>query len=158
MVDLVVAISILFVLTVGLTAAWWSWLSRAVTQKIEDASRRLKIDLIDSQSANLDKFVEHLKRLPKPVELDIAPLADRLLKLEKAVASGARLAAERQEELNAQLDALAESIDNIPYPLGPKPVNLDPVYERFQSIDAQLASLGKLINRAASGDTHHVRR
>ena len=158
MVDLVVAISILFILTVGLTTAWWSWLSRAMTQKIDDASRRLKLDLIDSQSANLDKFVEHLEQLPTPVKPDIAPLADRLLKLEKAVASDARLAADRQQELHSKLDALAESIDNIPYPLGPKPVSLDPVYERFQSIDAQLASLRKLIDRAASGDRLFARR
>ena len=68
MVDLVVAISILFVLTVGLTAAWWSWLSRAMTQKIDDASRRLKVDLIDSQSEKKEKLIEHLKRLPKPMK------------------------------------------------------------------------------------------
>lgn len=149
MVDLVVAISVLFLLAVGLTATWWAWLSRTITQRIDDASRQLKLDLIDSQSSNLDQFVAHLKQLPRPIELDIAPLADRLLKIEKAVAENARLAAEHQRALQQKLDRLAESVEDIPYPLSPKPVNLAPVYDRFQSIDAQLASLGKMIDRAA---------
>lgn len=152
MVELVVAISILFVLSVGLTAAWWMWLSRTITQKIDDASRRLKIELIDNQSSNLDRLVSQLKQLPKPVELDIAPLAERLLKLEKAVAENAQLAADHQNGVQRKLDKLAESIEHIPYPLGPKPVNLAPVYDRFQSIDAQLASLGKMIDRATLGN------
>lgn len=152
MVDLVIAISVLFVLAVGLTAAWWAWLSGAVTRKIDDASRRLKIDLIDNQSANLEQLVKHLQLLPEPVELDIAPLAERLLKLEKAVAENARLAADHQKALQKDLDKLAGAIGDIPYPLGPKPVNLAPVYDRFQSIDAQLSSLGKMIDRAATGN------
>lgn len=94
MIDLVIAISVLFALAVGLTAVWWTWLSRSVIRKIDAASRRLKIDLIENQSANLEQIVEQLKLLPQPVELDIAPLADRLLKLEKAVAANARLAAD----------------------------------------------------------------
>lgn len=149
MVDLVVAISVLFVLAVGLTAAWWMWLSATITRKIEDASRRLKLELIDNQASNLERIVAELRRLPKPVELDIAPLADRLLKLEKAVAANAQLAADHKQALQQELDKLAASIDDIPYPLGPKPVNLTPIYDRFQSLDAQLASLGKMIDQAA---------
>lgn len=152
MVDLVVAISILFVLAVGLTAAWWMWLSRTITQKIDEASRRLKIELIDNQSSNLDQLVSQLKQLPKPVDLDIAPLVDQVLKLENAVAENARVAKDHQRALQRELGKMAESIENIPYPLGPKPVNLAPVYDRFQSIDAQLASLGKMIDRAALGN------
>lgn len=158
MIDLVIAISVLFALAVGLTAVWWTWLSRSVIRKIDAASRRLKIDLIENQSANLEQIVEQLKLLPQPVELDIAPLADRLLKLEKAVAANARLAADQQQALQKKLDKLTESVEDIPYPLGPKPVNLAPVYDRFQSIDAQLASLGKMIDRAASGDRSRAGR
>lgn len=152
MVELVVAISVLFVLAILLTAAWWSWLSRTMSRKIDDATRKLKIDLIECQSSNLEQFVRHLQQLPEPVELDIAPLADRLLKVEKAVAEHAQLATDRQKVLDRKLHELAESIDNIPYPLGPKPVDLAPVYDRFQSIDAQLSSLGKMINRATLSD------
>lgn len=153
MVDLVVAISILFVLTVGLSAAWWSWLSRTMTRKIDSVSRKLKLDLIENQSSNLAQFVEQLSNLPKPVELDIAPLADRLLKLEKAVATEARLAGDRQNVLQERLDRLAEAVADIPYPLGPKPINLEAVYDRFQSIDAQLTSLGRMIDRATAADS-----
>ena len=152
MVDLVIAISVLFVLTVGLTVAWWAWLSRAVTRKIDDASRRLKLDLIENQSANLEQLVAQLQLLPQPVETDITPLAERLLKLENAAAESTRLAVDHQNALQENLDKLAGAIEDIPYPLGPKPVNLAPVYERFQSIDAQLASLGQMIGRAATGN------
>lgn len=152
MVDLVIAISLLFVLTVGLTVAWWAWLSRAVTRKIDDASRRLKLDLIENQSSNLEQIVKQLQVLPQPVEPDIAPLVQRLSKLEKATAENARLVVDHHKAMQRKLDKLADAVEDIPYPLGPKPVNLAPVYERFQSIDAQLSSLGKMIDRAAAGN------
>lgn len=148
MVDLVVAISVLFVLAVGLTVAWWSWLSRSMTRRIDALTRSLKMELIESQSSHLEQVAAQLRQLPEPVELDIAPLVDRLLKVEKTLAGNTRLAADQQKSINQRLDSLTEAIENIPYPLGPKPVNLTPVYDRFQSIDAQLASLGKMIDRA----------
>lgn len=158
MVDLVVAVAILFTLAVGLTVVGWAWLSSTLTRQIDDTLRSLKADIDGRQTSTLEQIITQLQQLPEPVSPDFEPLVERIQRLDARLAQHSQWAADCQAVLERRLDELAEAVDNVPYPLGPKPINLSPIYDRFQSIDAQLASLGKMIDGRTSAPTKpHVR-
>ena len=113
--------------------------SDAVAEQLRDA-----VSGIQSSSR---QTAEQIGSISKPVEIDLTPISYRLEQVEQTVAELAQRQVLHAQKLERRLGKLTTAVEDIPYPLRQNPVSLKPVNERLESIEKELADLGRILSR-----------
>ena len=121
-----------------------------VFRRIESSSDALAVQLRDAVSgiqSSSRETAEKIGGISKPVETDLTPISERLEHVEKTVAELAHRQVLHAQKLERRLGKLTTAVEDIPYPLRQDPVSLEPVNKRLESIEKELANLGRIVNR-----------
>lgn len=146
MIDPLVVMVFLFLLAAVLLCAAAYQAFRRIESRSDAVAEQLRDALAGVQSSSRET-AEQIGSIGKPVEIDLTPISDRLEQVEETVAELAQRQVLHAQKLERRLGKLTTAVEDIPYPLRQDPVSLEPVNKRLESIEKELADLGRIVSR-----------
>jgi tetrahydromethanopterin S-methyltransferase subunit G len=110
-----------------------------------DAVAEQLCDVVSDFQSSSRETAEQIGSISNPVEIDLTPISYRLEKVEQTVAELAQRQVLHAQKLERRLGKLTAAVEDIPYPLHQNPVSLEPVNERLESIEKELAGIGQIM-------------
>lgn len=140
MIYLLAKYALLFLLVAMSSYMFGSWMTRRKYVDVSDSYEDMH-SAVNKDAESWERLWNRLDALPKPANVDLSGVAERLEKLEAAVNNIPQPEPVSLKSIEVGIQDVKKTVGSIPIPLSQKPVSLEPISRKLVELDNNVESL-----------------